>query len=431
ETVEANTLLCESFSYDPLRNSRLTRVETKILIFRQHEFNLPMLLDSGATASFININKLPSTMAETVKQVIAGNKLGKSFGLERIKFRIKSALSCESIACARGKVKLKARSEILLEVKVDTKNKQVLFEPASNYSGDLDKGIIWSRNVGTVSEKGKLVVSMMNVLNSEATVEPGTTDGEWEETEIVEDAEPEEKLLNQEGDINWESIKINPKLSIKKQNKVRKLISKYKAAFQWSEYDVGTTNVTQHKIDTVDAKPLKQKQYRMPQMAQVEIEKQVKSMLDNNIIEESRRPWSIPIILVKKKMQEVGKQEYRFCIDFRKLNQVTVKDSYPLPRIDDTVDALGGAKFFTTLDLAAGSWQKPLADEDKEKAAFTANNRTLDDLLREFETHLVRLEEVLKRFVAANLKLKPGKCTMLMETVNYLGYHISSTGPDY
>ena len=60
-------------------------------------------------------------------------------------------------------------------------------------------------------------------------------------------------------------------------------------------------------------------------------------------------------------MQENGKQEYRFCIDFRKLDQVTVKDSYPLPRIDDTVDALGGAKFFTTLDLAVGYWQIPLA----------------------------------------------------------------------
>ena len=90
---------------------------------------------------------------------------------------------------------------------------------------------------------------------------------------------------------------------------MRALITKYKAAFQWSEYDVGTTNVTQHKIDTGDAKPVKQKQYRMPQMAQAEIDKQVKSMLDNNIIEESRSPWSSPIILVKKKMQENGKQE--------------------------------------------------------------------------------------------------------------------------
>ncbi|CAF0896852.1 unnamed protein product [Brachionus calyciflorus] len=105
EIVEANTLFGVSFSCDPLRNSRLTRVETKISL-GQHEFNLPMLLDSGATASFININKLPSTMAETVKHVIAGNQVEKSFGLERIEVRIKSALSCESIACARGKVRI-------------------------------------------------------------------------------------------------------------------------------------------------------------------------------------------------------------------------------------------------------------------------------------------------------------------------------------
>ncbi|CAF0944327.1 unnamed protein product [Brachionus calyciflorus] len=86
-------------------------------------------------------------------------------------------------------------------------------------------------------------------------------------------------------------------------------------------------------------------------------------------------PWCSPIILVKKKADEMGKSEFRFCIDFRKLNEATAKDCYPLPRIDDTVDALGGSKYFTTLDLASGYWQIPLNEESKSKTAFCANSK--------------------------------------------------------
>ena len=98
-------------------------------------------------------------------------------------------------------------------------------------------------------------------------------------------------------------------------------------------------------------------------------------MMRNKVIEESKSPWASPIVLVKKKKQEGKAQEYRFCIDFRKLNDATIKDSYPLPRIDDTVDALGGSYVFSTMDCAVGFLQVLLAHEDKEKTAFTANHK--------------------------------------------------------
>ncbi|GBN42631.1 Transposon Ty3-I Gag-Pol polyprotein [Araneus ventricosus] len=89
-------------------------------------------------------------------------------------------------------------------------------------------------------------------------------------------------------------------------------------------------------------------------------------MVDNRIIEESSGPWASPIVLVKKKDGST-----RFCVDYRKLNEITKKDSYPLPRIDDTLDALKGSQWFTTLDLKSGYWQVEILPEDREKTAFT------------------------------------------------------------
>uniref|UniRef100_A0A1X7SDE3 Reverse transcriptase domain-containing protein n=1 Tax=Amphimedon queenslandica TaxID=400682 RepID=A0A1X7SDE3_AMPQE len=88
-------------------------------------------------------------------------------------------------------------------------------------------------------------------------------------------------------------------------------------------------------------------------------------MLDNNIISRSHSPWSSPIILVKKKDGSL-----RFCVDYRKVNEVTRKDAYPLPRIDDTLDTLAGSQWFTTLDLLSGYWQVEVEEEDREKTAF-------------------------------------------------------------
>ncbi|XP_038047480.1 uncharacterized protein K02A2.6-like [Patiria miniata] len=188
-------------------------------------------------------------------------------------------------------------------------------------------------------------------------------------------------------------------------------------------------------------------------------------MLDNNIINESTSSWSFPVCIVPK----AGKNEYRFAIDFRKLNEITARDNFPLPNINDTLDSLGLAKpqYFTTLDLASGYWQIGLAEDAKPKTAFIAQDGLyefqrmpfglhnapstfqramqeifrglnwkfvlvyLDDLIifsRTFDEHLSHLRQVFDRIRAAGLKLKPKKCTFGQEQVKYLGHIVNKDG---
>ena len=245
------------------------------------------------------------------------------------------------------------------------------------------------------------------------------------------------------------------------------LIVEHQNTFQWNDSSYGRTDAVEHKIDTGDTKPIRQRQYRLSPLASAEIEKQVTNMQANGLIEESQSPWCNPTIIVMKKSSEPDKPQYRFCIDFRVVNQNTVKDSFPLPRIDETIEALAGAIFFTTFDLYCGYWQVPVAMEDRPKTAFRANNklyqykvmpfglcnapstfmRLMDRVLRhltwkcclvylddiiifsiDFQTHLVRIKSVLVALDKANLKLKPEKCRFAMKRVNYLGFNISAEG---
>ncbi|GFW45177.1 hypothetical protein TNCV_716791 [Trichonephila clavipes] len=150
--------------------------------------------------------------------------------------------------------------------------------------------------------------------------------------------------------------------SIRQKSSAERLFQEFEDVFSRNSSDIGHTTVTQHRIDTADHPPIKQHPRRLPFAKQEEVGTLLREMQENDIIEPSSSPWASPIVLVRKKDGST-----RFCVDYRKLNDVTKKDSYPLPRIDDTLDTLSGHKWFSTLDLKSGYWQVEIHPEDREK----------------------------------------------------------------
>ena len=135
----------------------------------------------------------------------------------------------------------------------------------------------------------------------------------------------------------------------------------YEDIFQVSDGPLGRTNKVKHKIHTGDHPPIKLRPHRQSWHYRENCEKEIESMLEKDIIEPSSSPWAAPVVLVRKKDNSI-----RFCIDYRKLNEATIKDAYPIPRIEDSLNALSGAKWLSTLDLASGYWQVEMDEQDKE-----------------------------------------------------------------
>ena len=154
-------------------------------------------------------------------------------------------------------------------------------------------------------------------------------------------------------------------LTNEQANQLKELLWEFKPLFVSKGDALGHTSTVKHGIKT-SASPIRQPQRRLPVALKGVVQQEVAKMLTQGVIRPSNSPWASPVVLVRKK-----DGTWRFCIDFRKLNSVTHRDAYPLPRIDATLDSLAGAKFFTTLDLASGYWQVELEEEDKEKTAFT------------------------------------------------------------
>ena len=153
-------------------------------------------------------------------------------------------------------------------------------------------------------------------------------------------------------------------LSPLQQQQLNELFKEFQDVFSQGDDDLGNTPLLEHGIET-HGPPLRQPYRRQNPAVRREEMTQVQQMLSSNVIRPSNSPWASPVVMVRKKDASL-----RFCVDFRQLNAATIKDAHPLPRIDDLLDALHGAKWFSILDLKSGYWQVPIAEQDKEKTAF-------------------------------------------------------------
>ena len=129
---------------------------------------------------------------------------------------------------------------------------------------------------------------------------------------------------------------------------------------------LGRTTLIQHKIPTDECQPIRQKPYRLPPAHKEAVTKELEEMDKVGIVKESESEWSSPMVIVMKKDGGIC-----ICVHFRKLNQLIKFDVYPMPRIDDLLDAVGRVKYLTTLDLAKGYWQVPMHKDDQAKTAFS------------------------------------------------------------
>ena len=240
----------------------------------------------------------------------------------------------------------------------------------------------------------------------------------------------------------------------------RSLLKEYHDIFSLEKRGMGQTNATKHKIvlKDPDTPPFKEHFCRIPPPQLDEVREHLTLMLDAGVIWPSNSPWCNAVVLVRKKDGSL-----HFCIDFRKLNSLTVKDSHPLPHICETLESLAGAAHILTLDMNSGFWQIPMDEESKQYTAFTLGSMGLyecesmpfglcnapptfqrlmqncsgelsltycliylDDVIVFSdmpEEHLQRMRVIFDRLREHGLKLKPSKCEVFKSEINYLAHH--------
>ncbi|KAL5496553.1 hypothetical protein EMCRGX_G012859 [Ephydatia muelleri] len=309
--------------------------------------------------------------------------------------------------------------------------------------------ILNPRDEMVVLKKGTQIASM-ELLEQDTVINIST---------VMKNAEVSPECQN----ILWDLVsKVGSHISESEREQLYSLLVEFADVFSFSSKDLGRTKELKHHIFTSDAQPVHLSPRRIPQARREELRGLLRDMLESDVIQQSDSPWSSPIVLAKKHDGTT-----RFCVDYRKVNEVTRKDAYPLPRVDDTLDTLVGSKFFTTLDLASGYWQVEVAPEDQPKTAFTTPEglyqfkvmpfglcnapatfqRLMDRVLSglkwssclvyfddiivvgtTFQEHLHHLTSVFTRLRGAGLKLKPKKCTLCRQQVTFLGHIVSTDG---
>lgn len=261
-------------------------------------------------------------------------------------------------------------------------------------------------------------------------------------------------------------LPLNDNISTFAKSRLEVICNKFKNLFGPVGNEMVKTNV-RAAIRTNTDEPIYAKSYPYPACMRDEVERQVKELLSENVIRPSNSPYNSPIWVVPKKPKPNGEKQYRMVIDYKRLNAVTIPDTYPIPDINSTLASLGDAKLFTTLDLTSGFHQILMSERDIPKTAFSTMNgkyeylrlpfglrnapaifqRMIDDVLKEIigkicyvyiddvivfskseEDHLRDIETVFSKLDKAGLKINLEKTNFMATSVEFLGYLVTPEG---
>ena len=401
------------------------------------------------------------------------------------------------VCCLKDYV-IQGHSEELIEVEVSSTGSvmgEVMIEPSVVFQDKSNLAMACSLNTIGVSQRTH--VRLMNPFPRTVTVRRGTVVGEVGPIPEIHPLMPEEDHTDNVNAVRrlilspsiddqveqvrrvdlatavpqarevpehlqelWNNTKEN--VSEAMHAPVEDLLCDFGDTFSKHDDDLGCTHLTVHHIDTGDARPIKQVPRRTPAAFEGRDKEELDRMLERGTIRKSNSPWSSPIVVVPKKNGKL-----RICCDYRKLNNVTKKDAFPLPKISDCLDAVSGSMYFSTLDLTSGYNQVRVAEEDIPKTAFVTKYGLFESPFMSFglcnapatfqrvmelalqglqwatcliyiddiivfsateDEHLERLRGVLQRLQDAGLKVRPSKCFFFEREVVFLGHIVSGEG---
>jgi len=277
---------------------------------------------------------------------------------------------------------------------------------------------------------------------------------------VIELEEGEEDTLGDfvtEQHETYKEVQINPELSTEQQEQVKELIAQFSDIFT----DVPkVTNLGEHAIKLTSLEPIRSRPYPLPYALREIVDKEIETMLQLGVIEPSTASYAAPIVMVKK-----SDGSNRICIDYRKLNKVTVFDPEPMPQAEEIFAELAGSNFLSKFDFAKGYWQVPMRPEDRDVTTFVTHQglfrfkvmpfglvnapatfsrimrklmyqlkqlkNYLDDVLAHtsgWSEHVDTLKQFFERVRAANLVLRPTKCFVGFYSVTFLGHKVGSQG---
>ena len=245
--------------------------------------------------------------------------------------------------------------------------------------------------------------------------------------------------------------------------KVIRLLLEYQNIFSLELHEIGCTDITEYDIELLDHEPFKERFHHIAPPLVEEVRQHIQEMLHGGAIRPSQSPWLNAVVLVRKKDSFL-----HFCIDFRCLNAKMKKDSYPVRRIQETMESMVGTRYFSCMNLKRSFWQLKMSEKARQYTAFTLGSmgvyeflrmpyglcnmpatfqRLMQNCLGELnltyaliylddviiyshteEEHLAKLRAMFKRFRESGLKLKPSKCNFFRTEINYLGHTVSAKG---